>query len=153
MLSAAIVYDRNNNVCAYYVGVPKEADDGTLTVEFKLCSYDITDLTEQETMKFNELLEDAFSNEVKPEDVMDCGAKYFYPGVGGIDVNNMFRDTDWYKLNVWMNYNYGTKLEQQANIRKIDTIENLKKRNQEGHATFCMLLDKNKEPIGYTFYS
>ena len=145
----AIVYDRDYNVCAYFVGKPVKQDDGTYTVKFNLCSYETEPLIESVSAAFYRQKE-SFSEEIKVADFKEKDVKYYYT-LYRFNWNVSDSLSDKTLFDGWRAYKYESKFERTNNTRKIANFKEFDPENNDGSATFCLLLNKKKEIIGYAY--
>jgi len=130
----------------YYIGEPEASEDGSCTIEITLCDYDFSAL-------YNECAEDFAASGVmelpciSPEAVSESGASYFYYGYNTSYLNEYGEKQQLYYI--W------TQMDSPYTDGYIRTMDRYEERLPEGTEEdprwrYFLLLDKNREPIGYT---
>jgi len=141
-----LLFSDPTTLCGYYIGEPEASEDGSCTIEITLCDYDFSAL-------YNECAEDFAASGVmelpciSPEAVSESGASYFYYGYNTSYLNEYGEKQQLYYI--W------TQMDSPYTDGYIRTMDRYEERLPEGTEEdprwrYFLLLDKNREPIGYT---
>lgn len=137
--------EKGDELIGYFIGLPEEYDEDTIRIDMTLCKYSLLPLYEQERHAFLEGLDQLDSLPMVDADLVeDFGAQYCIPGYYTGNSED-WADDDCQRYHIWRVLN---SLELSGLIRPVDRVH---RQNNRNRYMFFLLLNKNYEPIGYTY--
>lgn len=139
-----LLFDSKTHLMGYAVGVPEKVSEGVWRMHLTLCDYDFTELYQQQAAAYYASPKMPY---IAPEDIDSSGVKWF------LNAYRMRKDTE--QIGHCQMYHLWSEVNSpylERHCRDMGQFEDKKPRN-EGDGTRCtyyVLLDRNREVIGYT---
>lgn len=137
--------EKGDDLIGYFIGLPEEYDEDIIRIDMTLCKYSLLPLYEQERYAFLEGLDQLDALPMVDADLVeDFGAQYCIPGYYTGDTDD-WADDDCQRYHIWRVLN---SPELSGLIRSVDRVH---RQNNRNRYMFFLLLNKDYEPIGYTY--
>lgn len=142
-LFVLLLYSDLTRLCGYYIGVPEAAGEGRWHIPITICNYDFTRIYEEQAIGYEASQQYPY---IPQEDIADSGAVWYIPPVSQLSGDDAF--TRSVKLqSLWSRM---TSPYLREFIRPIENLFNYAGYTDSETPYYCMLLDTNRQYLGYT---